>query len=394
MERPPETRTLLLILPVLLVLVASAYGETDSAAGLTSSVEWLTGARYRHELEQPFSGSWTSVEYRALLKDIGADRQIAIVIDRRVDPSVELPIDVTTASLRTGLLSIARHADADVSFPDNVVYIGPRQAARKLRTLIEQRELEVQSRESGIARGRRSELLKHQTFTSRDLETPREVLDRFSQSARITVSNADLIPHDLWAGMTLPDVSVVEALSVVLIQFDLTFGWREQGASIELLPVPETVAVERKHRSRQKRDEALEMIRSQLPRVDAQLVKTDIVVKGTVEDQEAVAGLLRGEPVGGSTRIEAPKPLREQQFSLEASGVPVLALMKKLEESAVTFEYDEGEFLAAGIDLQQKVEIKVRKVSADDFFKQIFEPIGVQFQIEQLTVKLKPKPPQ
>ena len=381
------------IIVMVILHVTTCLAQTESSSNPVAPTEWLTGARYRHELEQPFSGSWSSVEYRQLLRDVSADRRIAILIDRRLDPSVELPIDVTTSTLRTGLISIARQADADVSFPDHFVYFGPRSTTKKLRTLIELRERELQSKEAAIPKPRRVELLAPHTFSSVDLETPKAVLERFSQTTGITISNLDLIPHDLWAGISLPEVSVIKAMSVVLIQFDLTFRWQDRGASIELLPIPESVLVERKHRPKQKTAEAMTLIHEQLPRVDAQLVKSDIVVKGTVEDQEAVASLLRGERVAGPARIELPKPLKEQQFSLEAAGVPISALMSKLEESAISFEYDRDKFQAAGIDLQKKIQIKIKKASAEEFFKLIFDPIDVAFQIDHLTVKLTPKNP-
>ena len=393
MERQTTAGAWYWIVAAVLLHFTTCHAQSDSTSKTLDSIDWLTGARYRHELEQPFSGSWTSVEYRQLLRDVSVDRRIAILIDRRVDPSVELPIDVTTSTLRTGLISIARQADADVSFPDHFVYFGPRSTTKKLRTLIELRELELQSKEAAIPKPRRVELQAPKTFSSVDLETPKAVLERFSQRSGITISNLDLIPHDLWAGMTLPEVSVTKALSVVLIQFDLTFRWQDRGASIELLPIPDTIFVERKHRPKQKPVEAMTLIQEQLPRVDAQLVKSDIVVKGTIEDQEAVASLLRGERVAGPARIELPKPLKEQQFSLEAAGVPISALMSKLEESAIRFEYDPDKFQAAGIDLQKKIQIKIKKASAEEFFKLLFDPIDVAFQIDHLTVKLTPKNP-
>lgn len=391
MDRPTVPSVWLGIIPAAFILLNICHGQQEAASSLPTSVDWLTGARLQHELEQPFSGSWTSVEYRQLLRDVSADRRVSIVMDRRLDPSTELPVNVTISTLKTGLISIARQADADVSFPENFVYLGPRQVTRKLRTLIELRKLELQSKEVAVTKTRRAELLKPLTFASEDLETPREVLERFAQQARIMVSNAELVPHDLWAGMYLPEVCVVDAISVVLVQFDLTFRWRDHGATIELIPIPDAVYVERKHRPKKKLGDALTLIQQQLPRIEAQIVKSDIVVKGTVEDQEAVAGVLRGDPATGPVRIELPKPLKEQQFSLEASGVPVIALMRKLEESAVTFEYDADDLLAAGVDLEKKIQIKIKKATAEEFFKLIFDPLNVDFEIDKLTVKLKPR---
>ena len=110
---------------------------------------------------------------------------------------------------------------------DGFVYLGPKSATRQLRTLIELRKIDLQSKETRIPEQRRNELQRHRTFEWRDLDTPREILARISDSFRLTISNVDLIPHDLWAAAVLPDASLSEALSVVLIQFDLTFRWTD-----------------------------------------------------------------------------------------------------------------------------------------------------------------------
>ena len=56
-----------------------------------------------------------------------------------------------------------------------------------------------------------------------------------------------------------------EALTVVLIQFDLTFRWTDAGAAIELLPIPEQVSIERKHHSKLKPADAMSLIRQRFP---------------------------------------------------------------------------------------------------------------------------------
>ena len=366
----------------------------SSASGVIAddraSAVLLTGPKYRQALAQPLSGSWTNIELRSLLNEVAAERHISILLDRRLNPSVELPIDISNVPLQIGLTTIARRANGDIAILENCVFSGPRSATKSLRTLIELRSIELQSNPGTISKKRRSELMERRTFAWIDLDTPREILDQITQPSGLTISNAELVPHDLWAAATLPAFTLPEALSVFLIQFDLTFRWINGGDSIELIPVPETVTLERKHRSKRKPADAISAIRQRFPKVDIDQSTAEIVVRGTVEEHEAIANLLRGT-ANGPVRIETPDPIRNRKFLLKAERTPVSAVMRKLEESAISFDYDATELKAAGIDLEKQVSIDVKNVSAADFFKALFDPIGADFEIDELTVRLKPK---
>ena len=377
--------------PFVILLVVGSLTQIEPPSKDSGPTNWLTGTNFRQELDRPFSGSWSSVEFRHLLKEVALDRRISIVLDRRLDPSIEVPIDVNNVSLRTGLRGIARQVGGDTTIPENIVFIGPKPATRRLRTLIELRELELQSKELSVPKPRRSELMRRQNFESEDLESPRAILEKFAHSVHLTVSNGQIIPHDLWAGLVLPDITIVEAISVILIQFDLTFRWIEKGEAIELIPVPDVVVLERKHHPKQKPAEVIEQIRDRFPQLEAEVWKTEISVKGLLEEHEAVAAFLRGEGVNSPVKIEMPQPLQKQLFTLKAERVPLSALIKKLEESAVSFDYDPDELKAAGVDLEQKVQIDVKKATANEFFKLLFDPVGLEFQIDRLTVRLRPK---
>ena len=382
----------------LLILVIFPIGsqqanceQIPSATNSHSTVPMLTGKKFHQALEQSCSGIWSNLSFRQLLMEIGTSRQIAIVLDRRIDPSAERHFKMEESSLRQGLAGIAKQAGVDVSFPENLVYLGPKSATRNLRTLIELRRLELQSKDSKIPKPRRTELLRTHTFESKDLDAPRELLEQFASRSHLRISNPQLIPHDLWGAMTLPDVSVIEALSVVLIQFDLSFRWDKEGNEIELIPVPSVVQLERTYPAKKKPDEILSSIRQHFPNLAAEVSKNEIVARGSLEDHEEIAALLRGDRRKSPIKVEAPVPLSRQIFSLKAQQLPVISLMKKLEESAITFSYDPDELKTAGIDLETRINIDVKDVSTDELFQRIFDPVGIQFQIVESTVKLKPK---
>jgi hypothetical protein len=363
---------------------------TGAAAPENSAVAWMTGKMFRQELERPLSATWTKEEFRKILIQASKGRGISVVLDRRLDPTVECATTIANSSLFDGLKHFADLANGDLSLPENFVYLGPKSAAKRLRTVIEIRSRELQS---DIRDRRRSELQVRRTIQWQDLETPREILNAISEKYHLKISNLNVIPHDLWAESTLPDVTLVEALSVILIQFDLTFHWNQSGDEIELVSLPEVVSLDRKYRPKQKPTDALSLIQNQLPEIDAKISDSEITIKGTVEDHELVANLLQGKTSKPTTKKPTQQNVRDQSLTLNTQGpVSIRELMRQFEAAGVQFEYDADDLKAAGIDFEQSIQLDVKNVSASEFFKSVFDPIQVQFEFDKMKVKLKPKP--
>jgi hypothetical protein len=376
-----------------LILLAAA-GQTESDTGSAQPVTvFQTGPRFQTEIDRLMSASWANVELRDLLKKIGDDRRVAILLDRRVDPTVQLPLNLTNSSLREGVRDMARLIGADISIAEPVVYVGPPAAAQRLRTLIELRSNELSSRESSIPEKRRVELAARHTVTWQDLDSSVEIVQRIADRYRLTIGHLDLLPHDLWVANTLPSVTAAEALSLVLIQFDLTFAWTGAGQGIELVSAPERPVIEKRHRVKGRTAaEALKLVQQYGPDLDAKVDGSDLVVRGLLEDHETVAAM-----TGGGSATKKPdvatgvKPIKQRLFTLKIDRVPVRVLMKKLEESEIVFEYDAELLATAGIDLDQPIKLEVEKAPAADFFKAVFDPLRLTVEIDNLTVKLKPK---
>ena len=172
-------------------------------------------------------------------------------------------------------------------------------------------------------------------------------------------------------------------VSLVLIQFDLTFAWNADTTEIHLVPVPKTVAVEVAYTpasgpsmraSLAVRERFLENVakgwKQQFPglacRVDVE--NHQILVSGTVEQHEALKGLGHSKPKGKTPANKIP-PVRRRQFTLRIEQVKASDLLKKLEESGIKFQYDARQLAAKGIDLEQRINMDVEKAGADEFFR-------------------------
>lgn len=374
-----------------LLTVAAFSSFVVAVADDSKSIKWHTGEALRRELDEPLSANWTRESPREMINALMAAHRVAVVLDRRLDPSREFPMNLQNLSLAEGFARLAELIYGQISITDNFVFIGPKTAAERLRTIIELAQLELASKETGIPQNRRKELQRKSTFHWQDLDTPREILQAIATKSQLKITNLDLVPHDLWAQTALPDVTAIEALSVVLIQFDLSFRWIDE-TTIELISIRDPVAIERKYRTKQKPAEALAQIRDAFPDADARISQGQILVIATVEDHDAIRNLLQGrstaQPANDRNKLNA---LRQRTFTFKSPPAPASAIMKKIEETDIRFEFDRKQLESAGVNFEQEVEIDVKNATADEFFKSLFDPLGVGFQIDRTTVKLIPK---
>ena len=384
---------LILFTTALLVGVAPA-GAADK------TFRFHTGTQFRDALRKPLSASWDNMDLRTIVRRIEADKRVAMLIDRRIDPSRIRFADAADEPLSTFVERMAAESNAGAAFVGNVVYMGPVSSASKLRTLAAIRTQELSEKQSGIPKGRTSELTRARTFQWADLDRPAEILERIAEEAGLSISGIEQVPHDLWAAATLPDASTIDSLSLVLAQFDLTFAWVDEARGIRLEPIPEIVAIERPHPPPRgvSPAAAIERWKEEVPGLAARVEKGQIVVTGTVEIHELIDRIRRGEraahqisPEGGP-RLER---LANKRYSLKIQQSPASALLKKLEEPAhgkLTFKYDAAELKSAGIDLDKRVTFDVTKVPIEELLKHTFDPLGVEFEIDLETriVTLKP----
>ena len=382
------------IWPLLLLLFFHSTRPLNAAgpSGDASS-EPLSGVAFRQELEKPFAASWSSESFRKILTTISTDRRIAIVLDRRLDPSREVQVTIQNVTLIAGLRELAQRDDGRLCLPGSFVYLGPESATKRLRTLIELRLVELKSKELKITPPRLADLQRRRSVTWPDLQSPKEILESISTLYRIRCANPEIIPHDLWAAGKLPDTNAIEALSTVLIQFDFTFQWLDKGDRFQIVPIPEQPVIERKYTpNRKSMNELMSLIQDQFPDIHVQTRNNELIVKGIVEDHEAIDEVIRGSS-GAQIRKPAPlKPVKQRSFTFNSNQpVPISALMKKLEETDIRFEYNPQELQAAGIDLERKIDLDVKNMPAPAFFKSIFDSSQIEFEFDQTTIKLRPR---
>ena len=349
----------------------------------------LIGRQFQDALQQPLSAEWKNVPLRGVLRRISEARATAVLLDRGIDPTAITNVQFQRIPLRDALKTIARKNRAGLSVVGNSVYIGPTSATKKLRTLIRLRQQERSDRSRRLSATRRRQLVARRTVHWNDLDRPADLIEQIAGKYRLTVSGLDRVPHDLWAGATLPDATVSEALSLVLIQFDLTFSWTEHLAGIRIVSAPKRVTIEKSYRPRHRSVVvAVRRWREEIPGIDVTPAGKSVLVRGTVEQHEALAALLhpRKRRPGGKAA-----PPGRRTFTLRVNRVPLDAIMKKFEAAGYTFRYDPRSLRTAGIRLDSKVSLDIKDAMPQSLFTALFKQVGLTVQVEGQTVRLVPK---
>ncbi len=233
---------------LLLILAALCCVFSPDAAVAQEPARLLAGRPLRDALQIELTLTARDAVVRDLLSALQRDTGIPVVLDRRVDPYADLGTYAGAVTVEELLRQIAVTLECGVSFGDHFVYIGPEPSAGRLRTVMELRRQDIAAVRSEVAADVYRALVANVSASWPRLAQPRDLVVRAARKVGLGVRDPEVIPHDLWRAAELPAMPFADRATLVLNQFDLTFELDEQGTAIQIVPVPESVAVEQPHR--------------------------------------------------------------------------------------------------------------------------------------------------
>lgn len=372
---------------------AAQISDKQSAILNREIPKYLTDRNFRRKISDPFSASWSNVGIRSIIQRISSTQNLSIILDRRIDPSIKLKLDIQNLPLEESLQKLASLVNAKYAIVGSTIYIGPTKIVSKLETLLELKKEEL-THSRDVSKSQLFFLSKRRTFHYQDLDQPSDILNKIVDAYQIIVKDKKLVSHDLWASGTLSSVNANEALSLILIQFDLTYHWEKQGTQIQLIPIPETVTIEKTY---QIAGNSVIAITNRLKKAfpDLRLITSDKAIKISVskEQHDKIEQFLNPRANSRITRPQKvdPVPVQRRKFTLRVKRIPLNAIMKKLEQSGIEFDYVESQLENAGINLSRQIDISVKEANAREFFDALFSDFNLNYQILGTKVKLTPK---
>lgn len=359
-------------------------GLLGRAARGEPATRWLTGSALHAGLSEPVDVYWSDTPLRQAVDTLSSSYRVAVLIDRRVDPGKELDLKLSATPLRRALEEITESRGLGVSWLGPVAYLGPSRAASRIRTLAELRRVEIRGLPPSA--GRRFLLPKRIRWD--DFATPRDLLAQLAAESGIEIFGLDQVPHDLWAGADLPPVSLVDRLTLIAGQFDLTFQVAADGSSIALIRVPDDVAIERTYPGGRQARQLAAKWAALLPGSEVKVVGSQVRVRGLLEDHER----LKGSPRPG--RPPTPKRVRggrgEDRFTGKIAG----QLGELLEQLAGKFELelrvDQRALDESGISLQRQVSVSVEDATVDELFEALAGKAGCTVRRRGNAIEIRP----
>lgn len=358
-----------------------------TVAGELSDVKLRTGRALERALETRRALSMQAVPIRKIVTDLQQQAGICIVVDRRIDPSQRLTINTGLVSTEDLLRQVAAELPAaNISVNRSFVYIGPVDAARRLRTLCEQKRLLVLDARRDFEKEAYAKVSKVELQTWAELISPRDLVVEFSENAGLKILNPDAIPHDLWHAAQLSAMPFTESATLVLTQFDLAFDIDPANVECTIVPIPEVVLLERRHSvPSRRRDVAQKQLMEKFRELEAQWGRSAVLVHATYEQHEQIAVLLSGKDPAEDPPV-MNESLKTRLFTLSLSnGMTWRALISQLQKSGVVIraEVDLAELL------DQEVSGDFKRLPGSRFFSQLFNELPVQVEVLDKEVVLR-----
>jgi hypothetical protein len=337
--------------------------------------EWLTGPELIQRLSDPIDLVWSEDPMRNALASLARVQNVAVLIDRRVDPGRKITLSLKQSPLGESLAAIAMTGELGVTLAGPLAYFGPVGPTAKLRTLIFLREEEARKLPSAAAKI----FFQAKPLAWADFSRPREILERLGRENQLSISGLESIPYDLWAAADLPPMTLVERLSILAVQYDLTFNYSSESNRIELVPAPRDIRLVRSYPGGRKPEQAAKRFAELAPQAEIEVVGDKVIVKGLLEDHQRIEA--PRPPPGRASAKNTASNLDDKGFTLTVTEQPIGPFLKQLaKQLGLQLQMDESALERAGIALDRRVSFKVEDATIDELLQAAIKETPLKFR--------------
>lgn len=348
-------------------------------SGLAEESHWLTAEQMQREIQKPTVAlTWSGRPLRTALQNLSTRQRVAIWLDRRIDPTLEPEVSFETTALQQILYEVANPLGAELGFVGPVVYIGPVATATKLWTILELRREDARRLPANV----RNVWSTPEPAQWSDLTTPRELLQAVAQETGCQLEGLDAIPHDLWASTSLPPLTVVERLTLILAGFDRTFQFEQDGKLIRIIPMPDRPVLQREYSPKGDLARFTSSLESRIPNARIERRGAKVSITGTAEDHDAVHRQLRGEP-----ERRTPTGPSEIRYTIKVENQQIGVVLRTLNVKAQLQVNVETEVQAK---LYDRVTFEVKDATLEQLLQAAFRGTGLAFELKGQQLRVMP----
>jgi hypothetical protein len=366
-----------------MALVPISWGVAHPITG--GEIQWATGPALQKRLAETVDIVMSENPLRSALNNLSRNKKVAVLIDRRVDPGQKIQISLRQTSLREALEAIAGKCGLGVTLIGPVAYFAPPEVAWRVRTIKALREEEVRRLAPAIVK----KFLQPKPMAWDDLTSPRELLEKLGGENGFEINGLDQVPHDLWAAADLPPLGLVERLTLIVGQFDLTFAVSADGKQVTLLPALEHVELVRTYPAGAQPEATAKRYAALAPDARIEIVGPRIQVAGTIEDHQRITAAQR--PSLRPETKPAQTDLALKRFTLTVKEKPLGQLLRQLAAQLnLELKMDDKALQQAGVSLQQRVSFSVKEATLDELLQAALRQTPLKFARRGKVVQIEP----
>lgn len=376
---------MLCVLSVLLIHVAVA------GAGL----DWATGGelvdlcpKLSSTLSRPVTATWRNQELGTIFDRLAATQDVSIWVDRRVNPQLEVNTQLANVSLEMALVKLATAHGLACSCANDVIYIGPPQAAEEFATCVQL----GRDRAGSVPKNVRELWLAAEPTSWHRLTEPRNLIEAWLRERSITVRRSDLIPHDLLPAKQLPSMPLVDRMTLLLLGFDLSLEISPNGRACQIVHLARPVKITRTYRLDDAQRRAWRAARDEFMTLDLQVQGKAIQLSARWEDHLRLAATLSGAKSGRRRHQTDRHAATRQVFSLRLKNQPVGKVIEQIAaplNMEVVWRDIQGD---PGNHLEQpsnrRISCDLQNVDLDSLLEGVLTPAGLTYQLDAGQIRI------
>ncbi len=356
------------------VLAALLWGALGTGAG--QGAEPRSGDEFRRQLLAPAAVTWTQNPLREALGSLERQWQLAILLDRRVDPDQRVDfVSPRGASLDELFQALAKQLELGVAYVESVVYLGPAATAEVLATVAEERYDAAQQQ-------RVTFLSRRAPLAWPALSEPRGLLAMQLPQPE-ACPNLNELPYDLWPAAEWPALPLTHRLSLLLAGFDRSFEWDEESRTLRLIPLPPTASLVRDYSLKGEPRQKLAELQREFPEARLEQVGNRVRVTGSAEAHYWIRRAAQDLP-SLAPRRDAKSDVRYALRATARFEGLAKAIAQRLE---LTLEIDPQ------LDAQRATEVSldVKDATQAELLQALAETIQAAYELRGDTLLVRPK---
>jgi len=333
--------------------------------------DWLTGRDFSRASGKIVGVSWGE-PLRKTLNKLAERQRVAIFLDRRVDPSQWVEFTSSGKSVAQTIMALTDQLGlAALQIDKRFYYVGPRDRVaelvfRRQRLMKKVNALPNSMRLKWTAKDR----LEIDPLTEPAMLYQELSQKELSQSVRVKMMSAELIEHDLWPKVDLPELTLIDRIIVLTYGFGFWVEVSDKGTACRLVVPEEMQPVEFTHRKKISAADKNRLM-DEYPSVKITVSSRATKVVASPMIQYEVKRLL--DSANSTTHRQ---PQGKVVVSLTAEGRIIAILEKVAAEHNVQLKFDSD--LAA--ILEKRVKLEVKQVTYDQLIQKTLESTGLKYQ--------------